>query len=506
MAINGGAQAIEELDPPAAVPVVDARTSRYEVSPLLVSAERYRLIVESATDYAIVTTDLDGRITTLNSGAERLLGYADNEIIGRDASIFFTPDDRDNDRLGIEMRCALEEGRAVNERWHQRKDGSRFFASGLMMPLKDDAGVVLGFSTILRDRTAEHKAEVALRKSEALARSLFHSSADCVKILDLEGRLLEMNVPGQALLEIDDLDIFIGQRWALLWPEALRPDVSRALDEARAGRVGRFYGCSPTALGTEKWWDVMVSPILGPEGQPQLLLSVSRDMTERRRAEEHRSLLINELNHRVKNTLATVQAIAYQTWRAADVDPKMLATFEARLLALASAHDVLTKENWSGAHLGDIVEVSLRPYASAPSKRFDVEGPDVLLTPKAALAIAMALQELATNAAKYGALSRNYGRVSVHWKTVEVAGERRLQLRWTESGGPPVAPPQQKGFGSRLIERSLGIELDGKAEIDFQPTGVVCTIEASLPTISDLSVSGQHSSLLSAQIPANVRR
>ncbi len=478
------------------------RVRRDAVSPLLLaSAERYRQIVESATEYAILTTDMEGSITSWNSGAERILGYADADILGQDASILFTPEDRANGRLGIEMRCALAEGRANNERWHQRKDGSRFFASGLMMPLNGDAGEVLGFSNIMRDRTAEREAEVALRKSEALARSLFESSADCVKLLDLDGCLLEMNPPGQALMEIDDFGLTVGQHWPSMWPEVMRAEADRALDEARAGRVGRIYGCCPTSKGTDKWWDVQVSPVLGMEGQPLQMLAVSRDMTERRRAEEHRILLIHELNHRVKNTLSTVQAIAFQTWRASDVDPKVLATFEARLLALASAHDVLTRENWSGAHLRDIVDVSLKPYASGPGTRFDIVGPDVLLAPKAALAIAMALQELATNAAKYGALSRNYGRVGVHWEVLESPNAPRLHLRWTETGGPPVALPKDKGFGSRLIERNLGIELDGKAEIDFQPTGVVCTIEAPLPPL--IHASGQHSSLLSASCPAS---
>ena len=448
------------------------------------------MIVESAIDFAILTTDIDGRITSWNNGAERLLGYAESEILGQDASVLFTPEDRDNDRLVIEMRCAFEQGRATNERWHQTKDGSRFFASGLMMPLKSEEGVIHGFLTIMRDRTSERIAEEALRKSEALARSLFESSADCVKILDLNGRLIAMNVPGLGVMEIEDFAPFVGREWVTLWPEAMQPEVLQALHEAKSGRVGRFYGLCPTVKGGEKFWDVQVSAVPGPDGLPQRLLSVSRDMGERRLAEEHRTMLINELNHRVKNTLATVQAIAYQTLRSADVDPHILATFEARLFALASAHDVLTKENWAGAHLADIVEAALKPYLSGPSRRFDVDGPDVLLNPKTALAIAMVLQELATNAAKYGALSRNYGRISVRW-TIEVEADgQRLNLRWAETGGPPVEPPRQKGFGARLIERGLANELDGKAEIDFQPTGVVCTIEANLPTPIDASELG----------------
>ena len=449
------------------------------------------LIVESATDTAIFTTDLDGFVTTWNSGSERLFGYTAGEVLGRAATVLLWSQGPSPDRIGTGigtgMGGAITDGAAPFEGWRKCKNGSLFFASGSLSPLKDESGAILGVLNIMRDRTSQHEADESLRRSEALARTLFESSADCVKILDLEGRLIAMNSPGMDMMEIDDFTPFEGQDWASLWPEEFRPDVDRAMQDAKAGRVGHFHGLCPTPKGTFKWWDVQVSPVPDADGVTQGLLSVSRDMSERMRGEEHRTMLIAELNHRVKNTLATVQAIAYQTLRSTDVDPHVVTTFEARLLALASAHDVLTAENWSGAHLSDIVDSALKPYLSGPRHRFDIEGPDVLLTPKVALAIAMALQELATNAAKYGALSRNYGRVSVHWNFVGDVEDRRLRLCWSETGGPPVQVPRKKGFGSRLIERGLSHELDGKAEIDFRPTGVVCTIEATMPSLSHTS-------------------
>ncbi len=196
------------------------------------------------------------------------------------------------------------------------------------------------------------------------------------------------------------------------------------------------------------------------------------------RAAEHQKLLIDELNHRVKNTLATVQSIATQTLRTADSTQDAKDALERRLLALSRAHDVLTRESWEGADLMDVVERALEPYQVHGESRLHVTGPHVRLTPRMSLALAMALHELATNAVKYGALSNKSGVVEVSWKVQNGAAPPRLVLRWKEAGGPPVAAPRRRGFGSRLIERSLAQDLDGQVEIAFAPTGVVCTVNA----------------------------
>ncbi|UVF21792.1 PAS domain-containing protein [Microvirga terrae] len=213
-------------------------------------------------------------------------------------------------------------------------------------------------------------------------------------------------------------------------------------------------------------------------GQPVRFPGVCVDITERKRAEEHRELLINELNHRVKNTLATVQSIASQSLRNAETTEAARSAMEARLLALSRAHDVLTRENWEGAGLVEIVREALAPYRHDRENRLHVEGPDVRLSPRMALAIAMALQELATNAVKYGALSNASGEVRVAW-VVEQKGEKRLRFSWTETGGPPVKAPRRRGFGTRLIERSLAQDLNGEAHITFAPTGIICTVDAA---------------------------
>jgi len=207
-------------------------------------------------------------------------------------------------------------------------------------------------------------------------------------------------------------------------------------------------------------------------------VSVSLDITDRERAEEQRRLLVHELNHRVKNTLATVQAIAVQTLRGAASTTEASKALTERLMALAKAHDALTRESWEGAELHEIVEAATDPYGGR--NRFAVAGPSVWLSPALSLSLALSLHELATNAAKYGALSTAAGAVAITWEVVDRSMDARLKLRWIERGGPPVRPPTRRGFGSRLIERSLAAENGGSATIEYPPEGVVCVMEAPI--------------------------
>ncbi|MGE0426153.1 MAG: sensor histidine kinase [Reyranellaceae bacterium] len=208
---------------------------------------------------------------------------------------------------------------------------------------------------------------------------------------------------------------------------------------------------------------------------------VFRDVTDRKRAEEDRELLINELNHRVKNTLATVQSIARQSLTGRGVPQAVQRGFEARLQALGNVHTLLTEQNWEGAALHEVVGISLKPHGVADPARFTLEGPDFRLRPKCAVALSLALNELGTNASKYGALSSLTGRVEVVWR---IFGDT-FGLRWRESGGPPVGTPTRRGFGSRLIERGLAAELRGRVKIEYRPDGVVCFIEAPLESMRE---------------------
>jgi PAS domain S-box-containing protein len=217
----------------------------------------------------------------------------------------------------------------------------------------------------------------------------------------------------------------------------------------------------------------------GPPGAEKAVryAGTIQDITARKLAERQQTVLVAELNHRVKNMLATVQAIAFQTLRGEVPLGEARGRFEARLMALSRAHNLLTAENWIGASLERVVADATEHLSDGD--RFDVSGEPLRLAPRAALALAMALHELGTNAAKYGALAAESGRVAIGWK---VDGDR-LRLEWRERGGPAVKPPNRRGFGSRLIERGLQADLGGAASLHFEPGGLRCEIEASLEAV-----------------------
>jgi len=204
--------------------------------------------------------------------------------------------------------------------------------------------------------------------------------------------------------------------------------------------------------------------------------SLTLEIEHRRRIERHQNLLLDELNHRVKNTLATVQAMATQTLKGVEPGPRD--TFLARLFALSSQHDLLTLDNWEGASFEGVLRRALRPWREQGRARFKVEGPAIHLDTKRALALGMAFHELATNAAKYGALSNASGVVKVSW-TLEPGG-KLLRLRWEEQGGPQVSRPSHRGFGLRLIEHGLGLEISGTVTMDFREEGLVCEWDMKL--------------------------
>ena len=203
-------------------------------------------------------------------------------------------------------------------------------------------------------------------------------------------------------------------------------------------------------------------------------LELDSTLAAQKRALAHQDLLINELNHRVKNTLATVQSIAFQSLRSAETMDHASQRLESRLMALARVHDVLTRESWDSAELRTIVHQAISPFESVDLQRFVLTGPSIKLPPRQVLPLSMAIHELLTNALKYGALSAPFGRVSISWDLAADGNE--VRLRWDEHGGPSVVPPTARGFGTRLIERGLAQELGGSVAIEFDPSGVTCAI------------------------------
>jgi two-component sensor histidine kinase len=251
--------------------------------------------------------------------------------------------------------------------------------------------------------------------------------------------------------------------------------VAIALDPLGDGRYDVEYRVKQID-GSWRWlsaWGIVEFDGEGPDRKPIAITGASRDLTERKEAEALQRLLHNELKHRVKNTLATVHAMTTQTLTAARDLPSAKEALEARILSMAKAHDLLIAGSWTGANLNDVVTKSLEAFSMS---QIDLSGSDVEVSSRQTLALSMALHELATNALKYGALSCPEGRVTVRWESAD----GQLQLRWEERGGPRVSPPVQKGFGSRLLERLLVREMAGDIRVDYEPTGVRCTITATL--------------------------
>lgn len=310
---------------------------------------RAHQILRSAVDYAIITLDDQGCITGWNHGAQEVLGYTEAEVLGRSGDVVFTAEDRKQGRFMLELCRALEQGKAANERWHVRRDGSRFWASGLMMPLLDADGRPSGFLNIMRDRT---------------------------------------------------------------------------------------------------------------EVQVQI---------------ERRELLMAEMNHRVKNTFAMVQAVAAQTSRHANDMAEFQVAFASRLQALARSHDMLISGSWDDAPLRGLVEGALDTYLGEP-ERIAIEGVSVMLPANLVVILTLAFHELALNAEKHGALSVPGGSVHVSWQIKPAEKRsRRVELLWRESGGPSVSPPERQGFGSHLLGRGLG-QFGSTLRLDFQPDGLQCHV------------------------------
>jgi PAS domain S-box-containing protein len=269
---------------------------------------------------------------------------------------------------------------------------------------------------------------------------------------------------------------------ASVYPDdrSLRQD---RVDEAIASRSDLDMEYRVVRPGGEIGWvQIRGHASYAEDGRPLGMTGVSLDISDRKRAEERQRLLLDELNHRVKNTLATVQSIALQTRRTANGPQSFSNAFEARIAALAQAHDLLTRTAWEGTRLSDVVELTLAPYARTDQggSRVEVVGPAVRLGPNAAVTMGMAFHELATNAAKYGALSINSGHVGVRWSVDRSTGPLTLAIDWTERNGPAVEPPGRQGFGSRLLKSGVPRELGGSVALDFAPQGLVCRMRLDI--------------------------
>ena len=323
--------------------------------------------------------------------------------------------------------------------------------------------------------------ETALRTSEERLRATQENAPVAIAEIGSDGRFLSVNearcrLTGHARGEL------IGQHFAhVTAPGSLEDDLTLFAKHV-SGEVDTYTTESEFTHkdGRQGWARVTSTAIRNEDGIFRYAVRVVEDITERRAANRRQKLLIDELNHRVKNTLAVVQSIAAQSFKGISVPKEALEAFQNRLLALSDAHNLLTQESWEAAPLERIVQNALRPFRDCD--RFDINGPMIRVGPKAAVSLALAFHELCTNAAKYGALSVPEGRVRITW-FLEDEVPTVFHLRWEESGGPQVHAPAHSGFGSRLVGRALAAELGGKVELRYPPAGVICEIAAPLANI-----------------------
>ena len=316
--------------------------------------------------------------------------------------------------------------------------------------------------------------------NDDLLRGVLAGCGDCIKVLDLDGRLQFMSDGGKRVMEVDDFGVLKGCPWPGFWSGDGNRDALAAVETAKAGKTARFRGAANTAKGNPRYWDVQVSPIYGSSGQVAQLLSISRDITEEWEAAQREQFLNEELEHRVKNTFAMVLSIANQTFRG-DANVSPLEAYRARITALARAHDIAKNANWSNARIGQVVESALAPHRTGEG-RFSLSGLDLMLDPRQALSLLLAINELATNATKYGSLSASGGTVDISWSTTE-GDAPSFVFTWRERGGPLIAPPAREGFGSRVIKEAMASDFAGTVWLSFEPAGVVCTLTAPLANL-----------------------
>ena len=313
--------------------------------------------------------------------------------------------------------------------------------------------------------------------NDDLLRGVLSGCGDCIKVLDLDGRLQFMSDGGKRVMEVDDFSALKGCPWVEFWVGDGNLQAGAAVEAAKAGKTSRFRGAANTAKGNPRYWEVQVSPIFGANGQTSQLLSISRDITEEWEATQRERFLTEELEHRVKNTFAMVLAIAKRTFRG-DANTSVLQVYTDRIMALAKAHDIAKKSNWSNTRIGDVLDAALAPHLTGKGK-ITVSGPELTVDPRQALSLTLAVNELATNAIKYGSLSSPDGRVDISWST-SASGTPTFVFLWREFGGPPVAEPDRQGFGSRVIKDFMANDFGGTVTLAFEPKGVVCRLTSPL--------------------------
>jgi PAS domain S-box-containing protein len=435
------------------------------------SEERFRLMSESAP-VMIWMSDEHGRCLHLNKMLREFWGVREENLKTFDWRVTMHPQDVDD--IGRKMFEALRERKSVTIRGrYLRSDGVYRVLETSARPRMSPRGEMLGMIGVNVDLTERAAAEAALRESEQRFRGAVEAAPSGMIMVDAPGRITMANRLAEKLFGYESGEM-IGLPIENLVPERYRAAHPGHRQGYMRSPTARLMGAERDLFGLRKDGSAIpvelgLSPIQTADG-PMTLAAIV-DITARKAAESQRELLLAELSHRAKNTLAVVQAIANQTFQTGRDQASAQKAFEGRLIALGIAHDLLINANWEHASFEELAASTL--HSQQYTSRVELSGPHVLLSPRQALSLSMAIHELFTNAWKHGALSIASGRVDLRWSFTD--GDR-LHIEWREQGGPAVSPPTRRGFGSVLLERILANDLGADVETQFGVDGLVCTI------------------------------
>jgi PAS domain S-box-containing protein len=460
----------------------DITERKHAEQELRASAESLRLAIEGSamSTWELELGSLEGQWSPNRFDLLGMPRTADLRGSFEDWLLRVHPEDRQR-AYATATRCfSAGEPYTMEYRIHRADDGEERWVQGHGSRIDYGDERASRFVGISFDITERKRAEEELRASEARFRSIFEEANDFLITTTLDQRITAVNPAVLAALDYREEEVIGRSIGDFMDPEQFeiaRAALARKL--AEGGNV-RITLQLRTRDGQERIWEINTRITNDADGTPHGLHAIARDVTEAKRAETHLRLLVDELNHRVKNTLAIVQGIIQQTFRSDRAPELARAAFEGRLAALSEAHSLLTREHWGPVSMASIISDAVAPHAGE-TQRIDLSGPNLQIAPKTAISLALAIHELATNAVKYGALARPEGSVEIDWQIADGPEGRRMHLEWQEHGGPPVEPPSHRGFGTRMIERGLAAELGGSVRIDFAPEGVRCTVDAPLP-------------------------